>query len=343
MNSNLKEIPALDGLRGFAFILVLFTHLGEYGWCLSGYEIGQIGVSLFFTLSGFLMAYHYLPGKKSIYYWLVFLIRRIFRVYPAYFVAVTLMWLGSQYFQSLKSYQGYSIIDLWMLKVHAPFDMPFWTIKVELKFYFYFFLFAGILNMVNIPGKFSSLLWGILTFLFLLTLQNTMFNYFLFFIGGVIICELNKHIISKARISFSFADIISCSLLFTLLGYIAVRWEMHHFPFATADIFRGWVRVHGTWFVPLFMLFVVAVKKSNGVSSYIFSSRVMRFIGNISYSLYLTHITVICIFMGYFHSHSPLTFLSLLLALVGIAYVFYTIIEKPFNLLGKKLAAKIYL
>jgi peptidoglycan/LPS O-acetylase OafA/YrhL len=42
--------PALDGVRGLAIVMVLLFHL-EYSWMPGGY----LGVSVFFTLSGFLI------------------------------------------------------------------------------------------------------------------------------------------------------------------------------------------------------------------------------------------------------------------------------------------------
>ncbi len=47
---RLRHEPGLDGLRGLAVIGVLCFH-GGFSWMVGGY----LGVSLFFTLSGFLI------------------------------------------------------------------------------------------------------------------------------------------------------------------------------------------------------------------------------------------------------------------------------------------------
>jgi peptidoglycan/LPS O-acetylase OafA/YrhL len=49
-SKRLPHLPALDGLRGMAVVAVLFFHAG-FGWARGGY----LGVSVFFTLSGFLI------------------------------------------------------------------------------------------------------------------------------------------------------------------------------------------------------------------------------------------------------------------------------------------------
>ena len=49
-SGRLQHLPALDGLRGLAVVAVLFFH-GGFGWAKGGW----LGVSVFFTLSGFLI------------------------------------------------------------------------------------------------------------------------------------------------------------------------------------------------------------------------------------------------------------------------------------------------
>ena len=54
-----RNIDALDGLRGFTCLLVVFTHAGNSGLFLNTLGSGQLGVMLFFALSGFLMVHLY--------------------------------------------------------------------------------------------------------------------------------------------------------------------------------------------------------------------------------------------------------------------------------------------
>ena len=77
--------PALDGVRALAIALVLLFHLG-YGWMPGGY----LGVSVFFTLSGFLITSLLLEEgrrKRSIRV-RAFYARRIRRLLPASLVCI---------------------------------------------------------------------------------------------------------------------------------------------------------------------------------------------------------------------------------------------------------------
>lgn len=89
------HIPALDGLRGVAILLVVFYHLansleGEFGYgnlLLSVAKIGWIGVDLFFVLSGFLITGILYDSKtsKSTNYFKKFYMRRLLRIFPLYY------------------------------------------------------------------------------------------------------------------------------------------------------------------------------------------------------------------------------------------------------------------
>ncbi len=101
----LKHIPALDGIRGIAIVLVMSRHFAEpfldrgpdvalggiaaidrifYRIC----SLGSVGVDLFFVLSGFLITGILLESKASPNYFRRFYWRRTLRIFPLYYAAL---------------------------------------------------------------------------------------------------------------------------------------------------------------------------------------------------------------------------------------------------------------
>lgn len=94
-----SEILPLTGLRFFAALYVFLFHM-HIRWPLSDdiyikniLDQGAIGMSLFFILSGFVLAYRYSNDNTS---YRSYLINRFSRIYPIYaFTAIaTLPWIG---------------------------------------------------------------------------------------------------------------------------------------------------------------------------------------------------------------------------------------------------------
>lgn len=89
------RIPSLDGLRAIAILLVMFTHLWTYP---AGYvginriaSSGWLGVDLFLVLSGFLITGILLRMRCNTAYFSTFYIRRSLRIFPAYYVLLTVV------------------------------------------------------------------------------------------------------------------------------------------------------------------------------------------------------------------------------------------------------------
>ena len=96
------RMPALDGLRGLAIILVLAHNLqlmsAPMGWIARFSEyalnLGWVGVQLFFVLSGFLITGILLDTQRVSNYYSSFFVRRSLRIFPLYFVMlVAVLWV----------------------------------------------------------------------------------------------------------------------------------------------------------------------------------------------------------------------------------------------------------
>lgn len=144
--AGMKRIPELDGLRGFAALLVVFAHyFGEANGGLEHLQVGWLGVNTFFVLSGFLIGGIILDQKQLPGFFRSFYFRRIARIFPIYFVVfLTVLLLASLTRGHNWSDQPFSA------SIYATFTTnfahaidglgsvwlrPTWTLAVEEQFY----------------------------------------------------------------------------------------------------------------------------------------------------------------------------------------------------------------
>jgi peptidoglycan/LPS O-acetylase OafA/YrhL len=152
------HIPALDGLRGLAILLVMvhhFVYLGGVRPSLiidrifyAGSLAGWCGVDLFFILSGFLITGILLDAKGSPHFFRNFYMRRLLRIFPLYygvllvfFVVLPQFALLDWNFQALLDDQGW----YWSYLVNFAIAFEgwppsyaiahFWSLAVEEQFY----------------------------------------------------------------------------------------------------------------------------------------------------------------------------------------------------------------
>lgn len=132
--------PALDGLRGLAILLVVGNHAGIPLLV----NAGQVGVTLFFVLSGFLitsilLAEHQNAGSFS---FARFYARRALRLLPALFamllVAVPLLTWTTQYTGPATALPVLLYVENWAqvaVSTATPIVGHAWSLSVEEQFY----------------------------------------------------------------------------------------------------------------------------------------------------------------------------------------------------------------
>lgn len=94
-----RHLPSLDGLRAIAVLLVLWQHVPLH---TEGYPLwleqarwlvnpGNLGVELFFALSGFLITRILLAERRAGHQVRWFLLRRMLRIFPIYYLLLMVM------------------------------------------------------------------------------------------------------------------------------------------------------------------------------------------------------------------------------------------------------------
>jgi peptidoglycan/LPS O-acetylase OafA/YrhL len=121
-----QRIPELDGVRGLAIALVLIYHYSGGGvpankvlyYAVLPTHLMWSGVDLFFVLSGLLIGGILLDNRESPGYFPVFYARRVFRIFPIYYLMTALLVAGVWIFPHSPLFQG---------------TMPLWTYRFTPK------------------------------------------------------------------------------------------------------------------------------------------------------------------------------------------------------------------
>lgn len=354
--SSGKEIYSLTGLRFIAAFYVFIFHIHQ-SWPLTGNAIvknifsqGAIGMSLFFILSGFVLAYRYFNEDILISNYFV---NRIARVYPVYIVAalVTLPWFGLSYVEGASLgpikviAQGIIIVftNIFMIQARFPQLIYFWnngaswSISVEAFCYLVFPLifsrlaklstkkfittFFILYTLAILPGIVGSIFPGLSVTVYY---AMPIFRLPEFLIGVCVLLFLKKFKIFKNDWVMQCSQIAFILLFFVYIGYVG-----HIFPNYTG---HNWIAV------PLIAFIIYTLSGNKGILVTILANPILVWLGKISYCFYSFQVLVIRVLLIYqkelmklspLFSGNHFIFWFALLILLLLSTIGYYYIEEP--------------
>jgi len=134
------HVGALDGLRGIAVILVLLSHSSNnsiyFHKAIAFNGIGKGGVYLFYVLSAYLLdrqiSLALMNHSTDSFFWRRYFLRRFLRIYPLFIVSLFVFWAASNAGVTTTIVNAIDILKhIFLLEGMGVF----WSIPVEFKYY----------------------------------------------------------------------------------------------------------------------------------------------------------------------------------------------------------------
>ncbi len=345
----MREVLPLTSIRGLAALWVVLMHiyapLVDNTFIYYFFRNGGQGVTFFFVLSGFILSYVYCDKFQKINWdkYCNFIHNRIARVYPLHFTTLLICLLlykgisSDEIFQNLLLIQGWGVFGLNKFSCNTGA----WSISVEFFLYLFFPFFIYFINKTNKITRFiflfsACLLFNNFTFepLFpnlpflvwgneadtLYAGKKIYFYGIYFFLGAL--THLCFKDIPEGKI-WDLGCIIAFIMIILLFSFKIFTLESWYFRAS---------------FVP-YLILVISLCKTTGFFKNLFSRKSFVFLGEISFSIYLTHglvLTVMLYFVPIFselpifgpYIYETIKFLSIL-AIIPVSAFFYYYIEKP--------------
>lgn len=282
------HIPALDGIRGAAALLVIVSHLPVIGLAAHAPAYaGSVGVMTFFTLSGFLMGHLYLFRPFDGATMWRYLVARAARVLPLFYAVVIGAYLLSEAMGPSFTYH-LTTTQLWRHLALIGSAYVFWSIPPEIEFYIVFLLPWWLLASGRLRPLVPLLLLG--TTLLIMAHPFfpgvTVFNKLHIFLAGVAAAWV-RSTLGPARMPP--LPIVAAQLLGLVLVVLLAAGALPSGPAAVPTNPTGG-RLYDS--VPLAMLFasiLLAFTIRTRLADTLFGNRLMAQLGAYSFSLYLLH------------------------------------------------------
>jgi peptidoglycan/LPS O-acetylase OafA/YrhL len=321
-----EKIDAITGLRGLAALLVVYGHsLDWFSLPWKNHLSGEIGVMIFFSLSGFLMAYLYLGKRFSAINVVDYAVSRFSRIAPAYLVILLLSFF---IYVNVDPNFVYGISGKNILR-HIFFSgnvSVFWSITPEVEFYFLFVLAWAASSRYLIRSDMTGVLFLALGSMLLLSFRDVFPGTFIgsklhYFLFGMIAGLMRSHIQSQDQNRKLLA--VLHGLLIAAIIAITAGWLPLPFSSNQAFYYSILSAVFGA-----FMVFSLSFPSV--VGNWFFANRIIVLCGEWSFSIYLLHMPLIYLFRKIHpEPFQPFILLPLIALVLLFSWLNFQLIEKP--------------
>jgi peptidoglycan/LPS O-acetylase OafA/YrhL len=288
-DGRLSRLPALDGIRALAILLVIAGHFADFG------GLGVAGVSLFFVLSGFLITRllvaeleHSGQLRFGRFYW-----RRACRITPAYLLWVGVTWLILGHLSNAEDRSSLLGLLTYTYNYTSPaaygFNSiihPAWSLAVEEQFYLLWPLALTLLSIRRARGALLVLFGIVVAWRFaasvVLRLPQTYLDWAFETNAGTLAlgCWLALHTMRGGSLRWT--------------RFARPRWLTITVGVAVCAVALGLQEFAGAavWAVPLtaIVMFLLVSLALESTPRSILTHPALRWIGAISYPLYLWHL-----------------------------------------------------
>ncbi len=298
----------LDSVRGVAALLVVFFHWTQARFGKEWSILGSIGVITFFVLSGFLITRILLQAKEQNLsngknHWTTlknFIIRRVLRIFPIYYLVIAIACIFSDFFQLDMSegfwyYMTYTS-NFYYYQLEGPKSILgiTWTLAIEEQFYLFFPWFVLFLK----KNWMKYFLW-ILFIIGLLFFRK----FFKFLLKGLSLQEWILYTKSIPMLTPSAFDSLGIGALLAYFTVYAKNKVFQHFKLISAfGILSIILFIASKWkLIPfinhttcisvasLWLIAAILYEKRIFLLDFFLNNRVLILLGKISYGIYLYH------------------------------------------------------
>jgi peptidoglycan/LPS O-acetylase OafA/YrhL len=352
------HVPALDGLRGIAVLTVFLFHYGGgthssllpmrvFGYINKG---GWAGVTLFFVLSGFLITGILWDSRGKPHWWRNFVMRRTLRIFPLYYASIVLVvlaaalkgtlyptlrliWIPAFFLQNMPHLNG--LVD----RIPSPLGLfHFWSLAVEEQFYL---LWPAVLFLQRSRSRARTLCLGIFLFACIFRLliwrlapNPDQFSEFLLTRAGELAAGGWLALAYRGPEWSRVKAVAPYAALAGLAGFL-VSGVLN----GTFELIGSWQAIVGLPCITVCAAALLVLAMEPGVVQRCAEAAWLRWLGGISYGVYVFHMLFLGIFIAIeqkiFGSRSQFVTSAALLLIAAVgsvcsAWLSFHFFEQPF-------------